>query len=425
MKYKKIMFLLFLFMEIILYAKELTLDEAIDIALQNNLTIKMSNYDVKNANLDFYKGLSGFLPTFDMRYSKMTQNLAKSMKMFAISMGPAATQFGLGEEINNFDMTLTVPIFTGGARALGTLISLNAKKLYKLQDQSQKNNIVFQTKMSFLQLIFLKKNIEIQNDAIRVAKEEYDIMVSKYDNGEIPSIVMNTQKINLQSEKNKLLEIQNQYDIALEKFKRFLKFTDNIDPTGTLSEDFPQLNEQKLIDRIATGKTIQILENQLKILKKSKWLNISSLLPSVIFSRGINYKTSDFSFDKDDWEFSARNMFIVDIPIFVNYNKLIDYKKSVNDMKKARLNLKNIKDQIITEVVGTLLDLKNNEATYQLLKENYMQAKDNYNATKQGFEKGEVGYTDLDKAKLLLNRTELGFYGTLLKKRSKKARFNY
>ena len=118
-------------------------------------------------------------------------------------------------------------------------------------------------------------------------------------------------------------------------------------------------------------------------------------------------------------------MFIVDIPIFVNYNKLIDYKKSVNDMKKARLNLKNIKDQIITEVVGTLLDLKNNEATYQLLKENYMQAKDNYNATKQGFEKGEVGYTDLDKAKLLLNRTELGFYGTLLKKEINRAKIEY
>ncbi|MCK4643218.1 TolC family protein [bacterium] len=409
------------------FARTLTLEESIAVAVENNLELKMSQLDVDKAKWDLYKSYSSFVPTFKVTWSQMKQKLdidPMTLAMFS-SMPGGAAAMGLAEEINNIDLSFGIPIAVGGARYFAARLSAKALKLSKLQNRIQINTISFQTKINFFTLLFLKESIEIQKTAVEVAEEEYEIMVKKYENGEVPEPLLTAQRVTLRDEKNTLNKAKSDFRIAKEKFKRFLKIDEDIEVSGSFSEEFPSYSISELMEKLHSSQSIEAFESQIKILKDVRWLALTPALPSIFYSWNVNHKTDEFSWKSEDWYSKGVSMLIVDIPIFAQHGVYFERKKAKADIEKARLGLKAMKDQLETEIISSLMEIENVKDSYELLKLNHEMAQDNYDATKAAFESGEMSYTDLEKAQLLLNKTKLGFMGTLLQKEIAVAKIEY
>ncbi len=392
------------------FSVEMTLEKAIATAVENNLDIRMADIDIAISRYDIFKSLSSFLPTFDIDYTKINTDPP------SMTMPP---------ELNNLDLTLSVPIFTGMARFFGTTASLKTGKLYRQKKNADLLNIEFQTKVSFFTLLFLKERIEIEKQAVKVAEDEHRIMEAQYKKGEIPKPVLTAQKVNLEAKKYALRESENSYTDAKEKFKSFLKMEESIDPVGQLSEAVRDHDRGALLSAVEDSSNIQMMKTQLKLLKDLKWISLAPMMPIVAYSTVWSHTAMDFSWEASDWTRSNAQYLIVSIPVFSGYSALFDFKKSSLEVKKAKLNLEKTKDALKTQLNSALLDADNIKATLALLKENYAMAEDNYSMTKEMYEKGEMSYTDLEKAQLLLNDTRLAFIGTLLKKEIADATIEY
>ncbi len=404
------------FILIPVFSRDITLDEAISIATKNNLDIKMAGIDTSLANIDKWKAFSGFLPIYNIKYTKMNQEIPQSLQGFITMMGGSAASMGLGEEINNIDLSLTFPIITGGARFFGTKMALRAVKINKMKESSEINSVVFQTKINFYTLLFLKKKIELDKETLEFSEDEFDIMNARYQNGEIPELLLVTQGIDVQNKKNRLLQSKGEFEVAKIKFQRFLKMNENIEPVGQFSEDIPEIDRKKITDKLNSSKNLKILEEQIKLINNTKYLAFSSFLPSLIFNWNANHKAGEFSWTGSDWERTWRTVLILDFPIFDQLNGIWEHKKAKENIEKIKLGKEKLQDSLKTELESSFIDLENIKSNLNLIKSTYEQAGNNYQMTKKAYEKGEMSYQDLEKAQLLLNQTKFAYWGILLKK---------
>ena len=114
--------------------------------------------------------------------------------------------------------------------------------------------MLFQTKINFYTLLFLKKKIELDKETLEFSEDEFDIMNARYQNGEIPELLLVTQGIDVQNKKNRLLQSKGEFEVAKIKFQRFLKMNENIEPVGQFSEDIPDIDRKKLTDKLNSSK---------------------------------------------------------------------------------------------------------------------------------------------------------------------------
>ncbi|MEJ2068131.1 MAG: TolC family protein, partial [Deltaproteobacteria bacterium] len=139
----------------------LTLEESIEIALEQNPTLKGAQGAIKEAKYRRLGAVSDFLPQADTQYSYTRLDEAPTMTI------PPNPPFTVGErDIYTLQNTVTQPVFTGGALINNYLLADLGVDTAKVEFERIKLDLILNVKEAYYGVLTAEKGVEVAEQAV-------------------------------------------------------------------------------------------------------------------------------------------------------------------------------------------------------------------------------------------------------------------
>jgi outer membrane protein len=168
----KITFLTLFFLSVLSQAqtKKWTLEECVDYAIKNNISIKQSELDAKSAAIEKSTAIGGFLPSLNINGSH-SWNIGLNQNITTGLLENQTTQFTAAGLNSNIDVYNGMQNQNRLRRANLSIIAT------KYQLSKMKDDISLNIANAFLQILFNKENLKVQKE--RLANNEKQLQRSQ------------------------------------------------------------------------------------------------------------------------------------------------------------------------------------------------------------------------------------------------------
>jgi outer membrane protein len=157
----KITFLIFLFLSVLSQAqtKKWTLEECVNYAIKNNISIKQSELDAKSAAIEKSSAIGGFLPSLNINGSH-SWNIGLNQNITTNLLENQTTQY------TSAGLNSNVDIFSG-LQNQNRLRRANLSLLASTYQLSKmKDDVSLNIANAFLQILFNKENLKVQKEQL-------------------------------------------------------------------------------------------------------------------------------------------------------------------------------------------------------------------------------------------------------------------
>lgn len=385
---KKHMMIISILLSTGIYAKEYTIDTAVEVALTNNKEIKKENKEIEIKELDYTKSRKLALPK--LKYSGNINQLSEETTLlYGVQLLPY--------KIDNSDLNysnklvLEQPIYTGGAIASGIkLLNIN-KDLEQVKLDQKKREVKLNILVNYLAIVKLQKNQEILENSLKELNEtnknlneslELDLIQKK------PVLDINYRISEL---KSNIISIKSELDIR----KMTLKSLMGVDKNEDITIKNIIIPEVKLADISLESDTQYALENKstIKSLELSKEMSEANkkikkadLLPKVNLKAnyemfGETYGTAITAKD-NRWNVElTATMTLFDFGM--SYDEVTKVKKEI---ESKDLDEETAKDKIEIGIKNAYSELQRLLEIIDVKKEALISAKENYRIEKDKFD---------------------------------------
>lgn len=231
----------------------LSADEAVEIALKNNVSVKNSkisleaaqrakNHSWNSVSPTFSLGASGSVPVDGLTGGDQTSNYSAA--------------FGISATVS---LKFTAKLYT---EMEGAKLSYEQSKI-SFDDVLRKIELSVRT--AYYELIYNREYIELQEENLKIAKTQYENNLAKYNSGRLSEVDALSAEVNYKSKIPVVESARTTFKNAMDSFKQAvgLMIDDEIELSGSL-EDFLFLDEIKVDTKTLTSSGVRQLEIQLK-----------------------------------------------------------------------------------------------------------------------------------------------------------------
>lgn len=272
----KITFLTLLFFSVLSQAqtKKWTLEECVDYAIKNNISIKQSELDAKSAAIEKSSAIGGFLPSLNINGSH-SWNIGLNQNITTGLLENQTTQFTAAGLNSNIDVYNGMQNQNRLRRANLSIIAT------KYQLSKMKDDISLNIANAFLQILFNKENLKVQNEQLANNEKQLQRSQELVNAGVVPRGDLLDIKATVASNNQAIVNAQNALLISklslaqllqLENFKDF----DIVDADYPVSESatllqtpaaiYAKAKEERVELKIAKT-NLEIAERDVKIAK--------------------------------------------------------------------------------------------------------------------------------------------------------------
>ncbi len=404
---KKLVFLLFILSSIATQAqdKKWTLNECVDYALENNISVKQNELDLQNAEINKKDAFGNFLPSLN----------ASAGYSWSIGLGQDPVTFSA---VNATTKNLSGGISSGvdiygGLRNLNQLRRSNLEILAgQYQLDNMKDNISLNVANSFLQILFNKEQLIVLNAQNEVTKEELQRTEDLVDAGALPRGDLLEVEATIASQEQQIVNAENNIILSKISLAQLLLIEDyqnfdivdndyNVPPTRILNETpeaiIAKAKEERYDVKIAKNNS-EIAEYNLKIAK-------GALQPSLrgSYSFGSNYFTSGL-FDTPDFETQmtdnkSHNISInLSIPIFNGFSARNNVKRNQISLERTKFQLEQANLDLETTVYQAYNDAKGALKAYEAAQKTLTAREEAFNYSKERYDVGLLNAFDFSQS---------------------------
>lgn len=209
---QNILGMIFLLFTSPLFANELPLEAAKELALQNNPDLLAQRQELEAAKMDNLNALSGLLPSANLNGSYTKYKPEQS--------------FGAGssaESSRSYGVQITQPIFTGGKIWLNSRMKNDALKISQHSFRQKKLETLAEVESKYFSVLENKSLYQIAKKDLQSAKTNLEVAETKYNSG----IISRADFLQLQSDKTSkevtLIQTQNLYQTSKLQLANFLQ----------------------------------------------------------------------------------------------------------------------------------------------------------------------------------------------------------
>lgn len=392
--------------------QNLTLQECIEYAVENNLDIAQARINERLSEVDLHQTKFDLLPSLS---GSASHNVS-----FGSSVDPI-TDVIVNQRISAGSMGLNANLllFSGFQR----LNAIAQAKYSLMANQSAveriKQQVMVDVAATFLQVLYSKEQMEATQEQVNISKEQVANAERKVDVGTIPMGELLQLRATLANDELTLTQDINNYEINLLNLKNLL----NINPSTPFNIE-PPANVELIVDEIQTGYSlsevftqaveinpaIQEAANQRLAAEENLQIAKGGLLPQLSFGAGMGTRYSngsDFSInDQLDQNFNQSFGFQLSIPIF---NKF----QARNTVKRAKLNLENAqviestnRNELNQIIAQALADLRAAEKNYASATQAFESSRLAFEYAQKRFDVGLTNAVDLNLSKTQLAQAE-------------------
>lgn len=349
---------LILILSLSLSAREITLEEAERLALENNIQIKLSEASLQKAKASSHETLANFFPTVSSFY-QLQDNLELSVMVIDFDGdGPAPpTEMQIGTKYSSVaGVQLSYPIFTGGAIINGQLMSNVAVNLSELSLQDQVNTVIYTIRVLYYQSQMLNSMIEATEVGLSSSKESYNLALQRKAVGQATKLDVLQAEVRYESYKPQLVSLKNQLVSALTNLKTYINnpSLEDIAVIGHLEkienpfegmslEDLTQLTKEERLE-------LKMVQEQQKLAQYQRNLAWSTIMPKVQIGGNLQWQANNDLIADLDHRRSSNVALSVSLPLFSGGKNAAGIQKANIGLKEAQYQLKQMENFVYTDV---------------------------------------------------------------------------
>ena len=408
---------LFLLLGCSVFARELTLEEAIQMAIDNSKEMQISQKDVETAKLNLGIAFKTALPSvvYNGSYSrseydrKITVEEKPSQRLENEAKREVQAKGGYTQKI-----TISQPIFKGGAILGGIQYAKAYRSIADLMYLDSQRNVRLETIQIYSDIVKSERDLEALMSSREELKATYDkqkaqldlklitkadLLKTEYSILEVDSQIIGTQnQITVQKENLKLkLGLPKTEELTVVEFDVPMYLSRNIDFQSDLNQ---ALTES--IDAIVARKYVDMADAQRKVA-------IADMLPQVsaFASYGVESDRRKYDTTMDDAEW--RGGVQVTWNVFEFGKNYDNYKVAKISQEQEELREKISKDSIDINVTGAYLELIRMEKDRDSKGRALEAAMENYKMDKEKYAAGLISTIDFLASETQLREAKVGY----------------
>lgn len=364
---------------------ELSLQDAMDYALQNNITLQNAALDIEAARKKVWETTAIGLPQVsgNFNYQHIPGDLPTFDMMDPMTGETQPIELGV-KNSSTYSLTLSQLVFSGeyivGLQASKTFLKISQLS-HEKQNIETKNGVI----TSYVSVLILERNKAITDSSLQNIESLLNETKQLYKQGFMEETDVDQLQITFNSLVNTQKTIERQIDISRKLFKVLLGA--DLNTALVLTDDLEQLEASMIHSSAAIPEfnlteniDYRLAENQEIISELNYKREKTKYLPTISAFYTYQDKTNKAAFD-----FTINNVLgiNIDVPIFSSFQRNAMVKQAKIELEKAQ-NSKTL--------AAENLVIQSQQARY-----NFLEAKDKYELANQNLELSKKVFDNTSK----------------------------
>lgn len=339
-------------------AETWNLQQCIDYAVDHNLTVKNSDYNVKEGEINVTSAKNQFLPTVTGS-ANQSFNFGRSVAEDNIKISRNSSGFSWGANAN-------IPVFDGLRNVRNLKSARLSLQQLLLESDAARDDISLRVIANYLQVLLNGELVKVAETQVALSQVEVDRQKVLVESGKVPELDLLQAESQLAQDQVTLVNSRSDHELSLLDLKQLLMLSPETDMTlsplddlGVLIPDAEEVYRLAMLHNssiMAKRQSIKVAENRISLAK-------SGYLPTLSLGANIGSSYTHIKgFDNDAFAHQMRNNlaeaigFSLSVPLFDAFAT----RNSVNNAKieklKADLDLEQASDDLYKSI---------NQAYYQ------------------------------------------------------------
>ena len=384
---------------------QLTLDQALEIALSESNTIKIADMTVEKTGYAKKGSYAALYPNISA--SGSYQRTLKKQVM-VMDMGGQPMEIKVGRDNNiNTSATATMPLVNA---QLWESLKLSGMDVELAVEQARSSKIAMasQVKQAFYAVLLAQKSLEVVSQVYDNAQKNYDKTLQRFNVGKASEVERLRAQVTMMNAEPSVSSAENAVLLATWQLKAVMGIDLNtdIEVVGDLN-DYTDMMLAPYVseDDLSSNSTLLQLEIQDRMLESTIKMQKKQYLPTLAAS--INYNYSAMGDNELSWFPSSTAALSLNIPVFDGFQKRYNIKQSKvtknmlelqreDTERNLRIAIRNFNDQMA-------LCVKN----YQAANATVEVAQKSYEISEKMYEVGKATLVELNDAQVALMQSQL------------------
>ena len=389
----------------------LSLEESIDIALENNYGLKAASEKITGAKEKSWEAKTLFLPKLKAESSYTHLNEPPSLETSTLSI-----QTG-DDNMYNAQTVVQQPLFTGGK-----ILSLNKQAKNNLEAtkynyEEAKQNLILQVKEAYFGILVAQKYREVCQDAVEQMRAHLETVKGLYSAGTVPNIDLLRTEVQLANAEQTLIKAENGVELAKASFNTILGKDLNlpvevVNVFEVIEQDY---NLDQLLKKAKSNRPeVYKIKHNIEMAKAGIGVAQSNYWPQVGLFGNYKYHKGDEPIVewREDWMVGANVS--VDIWNWGETKAQVGQARAV--LRELEYLEAQLKDGIALEVKRALLNLEEAKKRIKVSEKAVIQAQESLSSVQIGYKNGRVDNVEVLAAQLALTESQTNHL---------EARYNY
>jgi outer membrane protein TolC len=389
-------------------SNELTLDEAINLALESNLSLRRSEIDLAASSFSEGNLWALFFPTISA-----SARVGYSSSFFSESPRDAGANYRIGFDIN-------LGLNAGIPHAMRSIRLAHQANILRYEDARNQLSILITKR--FYALVAEKNNLTLLEEILNLAERQVTRSETLFRYGFAGELSLMQSRLAFENARFNLSAARILHDSNMAEFMALLGISDDQDITliGEFNIVRIEVNADALIreylpqrpDIVRGRQEIERLQNtqmQTVMQTRAPSLNLSG-----------SWSSSSFYPFSDSFSASANVSIPID-PWITGTSRNQTISAAADSVEKARLDLQMAENAAITQIRSLSASLRNSWDNIRIARLGYEVAQRSYQLTEHGFLNGTIealtledARNNLTSARQRLLQTELSYFNMIL-----------
>ena len=395
--------------------KKVTIDEAVNLAMENNISLASSAIDVRMKQRDNQYAWNVFVPNV-----QATGTMARTnMKETTNPMMPSVTIELEEKERWSAFAGLSVGLNLNLALFDGLKATRQAYEAGQLQYEQARRQTETSVRKAFYGILLQQGSLSIANEKLATAEARLKQTKTNFSNGLVPELSYLQTQLSVETQKPVIEEAT----LNLEQQKNFFAFTlgfpvgTQIDLDGEINPAIASVNADELVlkhlaDRLDLAllrKNIELLDTQYRATQTQRYT------PSLSLSQSWSPRLSaidDSWTDTENWTDSSGAF---SMTLAFNLTNLLPFSSSGQNAEDSRESAKKLELTLKQAAYSAELEIRNLAKKLEKVKTSIATmelsasiADKAYRLTEQGYRAGTIEFLDLKDAENSLLQAKLG-----------------
>lgn len=393
---------------------ELSLQKAIEIALDSNPTIKVAELEIERANYVIKEGQASLFPTIEasMNYSRNIMLPVMFLPDGAFGPGSGgAMRIGF-ENGYNASVSASLPLYMP---TIYRNIALTKQQLAMTVENARASrvNMVSEVKSAYYNIVLASNSLDVLMQNKSVLEKNVEDIKAKFEQGIASEYDLLTAQVQLQNLLPVIDKAVSSLSISNYMLKVLLSFPQDVELA--LTEDFELLKSSKNQDPtvkdvdLSKNTDLNLIEHQMKLQEQQYRLSRANRIPTVFanFNISTQSQSNDFKIGHYQWAESSLAGIGVKVPIFTGLKNRYKDLQIKNTIKQTEINKSYLEANLNMQASNIISNI--NSAKSQILSNQIAieQAKKAYSISETRFRVGAGTILELNSSQVALMQAEL------------------